>query len=148
MGVNGIELEYLISIISLPGEKVPRAPFLRHSRRLFNEFCMIYLSSFQYLSLIANSPIMTNCFTIHILEWISRQFHGYWPYLRWKSLQRDWKEFLPGLPCLESHIYKYSPGAGNSLRWLLENIPLYTLSIHFRGWHFIAESPSLKDTFY
>ena len=68
MGVNGIELEYLVSIVSLPSEKVPRAPFLRHSRRLFNEFCMIYLFSFQYLSLIANSPIMTNCFMIHILE--------------------------------------------------------------------------------
>lgn len=44
---------------------------------------MIYLSCFQYLSLISNSSIMTNCFMIHTLEWISRQLPWYRPYLRW-----------------------------------------------------------------
>ena len=63
--------------------KLPGPPFLRHCRRLFNELCMIYLSCFQYLSLISNSSIMTNCFMIHTLEWISRQLPWYWPYLRW-----------------------------------------------------------------
>ena len=53
--------------------KLPGPPFLRHCRRLFNKFCMIFLSCFQYFSLIANSSVMTNCFVIHTSEWISRQ---------------------------------------------------------------------------